>query len=117
MNGDLLLIALVAGTVIISTILFAILSEIQIITHKSSRTKGNRLTCVNLKPTCPYCCIKNDTGEIINNAGDDFIIMKPDDDEGHFSLATGTHEWHILTINYCPVCGRDLTVNNSSTGQ
>lgn len=116
MNGDLLLIALVAGTVIISTILFAILSEIQIITHKSSRTKDNRLTCVSSKPTCPYCCIKNDTGEIINNAGDDFTIMKHDDEE-HFSLVTGTRECHILTINYCPVCGRDLTVNNGSTGQ
>jgi len=118
MNGDLLLIILVVGTIIVSTILLVILSEIQIITHKSSRTEksNDKITHINTRVTCPYCHIKNDTGEIINNAGDDFTIMKHDDEE-HFSLVTGTRECHVLTINYCPVCGRDLTVNNSGTGQ
>lgn len=128
MNYDLQFIGLVVGTIIVSSILFIIWSEIQIKLYKNFwvKEKNTLLTTlikqtpktapVNTETTCPYCCFKNDVGKIINNAGDDFTIMKHDNEE-HFSLVTGTHECHILKINYCPVCGRDLTVNNSSTGQ
>lgn len=56
---------------------------------------------------CPYCNIHNDTGQIINNASNDFTIMKHDD-ETTASLTTGNREFHILHIKYCPICGRNL---------
>lgn len=57
---------------------------------------------------CPYCHFEHDTGENINNRGDNFILIRSTDDNT-VSLATDDKHFKLLNIKYCPMCGRNLT--------
>lgn len=59
-----------------------------------------------LKP-CPYCDFsESDVSERINTSGDPFVMIK--DGEQEFTLCTDDQHFEILSINYCPMCGRNL---------
>ena len=56
---------------------------------------------------CPACNIQHDCGETINNCGDDFVIIKHNNDD-IASIITSEKHMYTLNINYCPLCGRKL---------
>lgn len=57
---------------------------------------------------CPYCHFDLDTGENMNNRGDNFILIRSTDDKT-VSLATNDKNFKLLNIKHCPMCGRNLT--------
>ncbi len=55
---------------------------------------------------CEHCDFSSgDIGSSINNSGDDFIMVKSDDD---VSIVTEDKHFLLLKIKYCPMCGRKL---------
>ena len=58
---------------------------------------------------CKACNFEQNTGEVINNNGDDFIIIRNGEpDKSTYNLATDEKHFYTLEINYCPMCGRKL---------
>lgn len=49
-------------------------------------------------------------GENINNTGDDFVIIRSDENSKvTYDLAADIdNHFYTLEINYCPMCGRKL---------
>jgi hypothetical protein len=79
----------------ISKALFAFNQVKQILQEKLEREEG-----------CEYCDFSSgDVGATINNVGDDFMLIKSEND---ISLASDNKEFNLLKINYCPNCGRKL---------
>lgn len=57
--------------------------------------------------SCPYCDFsESDVSERIITNGDPFVMIKAGEQE--FTLCTDDRHFEMLSINYCPMCGRDL---------
>jgi len=68
---------------------------IEVLQEKVEREKG-----------CEYCDFSSgDTGGIINNVGDSFVMIKS---ENSISIATDDCLFKMLKLSYCPMCGRKL---------
>lgn len=65
-------------------------------------------TSENNDETCPYCRFDYDTGDNMNNCGDDFVLIRSKEDKT-VSIATDDKHFRTLNIQYCPICGRKLT--------
>lgn len=60
---------------------------------------------INEQEGCEYCSFKNTDTNTINTSGDNFVLIK---NENEITLATDDKYFRTLKISYCPICGKKL---------
>ena len=64
-----------------------------------------KISEINEQEGCKYCSFKNTDTNTINTSGDNFVLIK---NENEITLATDDKYFRTLKISYCPICGKKL---------
>lgn len=59
------------------------------------------------KKSCPFCRVSLECGAVVDNTGDSFVLQHRTKESWEL-CGSGNHDFLILKIRFCPLCGRRL---------